>query len=120
MNTTPPPLDRETALGLLGAVVAEQPDYVYVADHHIGGTPVCAYVVNDAPSCVVGRVLARHGWPIESLRDFDDRGLSAFGLPYAVGDRAARNTLVEAQRIQDVGGSWVDALAGAADLTRGT
>lgn len=119
MNTTPPPLDRETALGLLGAVVAEWPDYTYtpVAALDVDDLPRCVYLHRGAPSCVVGRVLARHGWPLEALAPLDDEdGTGAHQLPDAMADAEARELLSRAQIKQDDGRPWSDALAAAAEL----
>lgn len=112
VGPTPPSLDRETALGLLGAVVAERPDRIYKAPRRDGlDDQLCIYVDGDVPSCLIGRALALHGWPLERLRELDKAGVSAHGLPEEMADLDARQIFNEAQWAQDRGKSWITALA---------
>lgn len=113
-------LDGATALRLLREVVAERPDYVYEppADAH----ELCVYQSHGEPSCVVGHVLARAGWPVRALIELDRTGVSA-GLLHqrldGVTEQAA-TVLAVAQNWQDVGGdhTWAGALAAAERLPK--
>jgi hypothetical protein len=90
----------------------------------------CLYVWNDAPDCGVGRVLARHGVPLDVLRKWEGvqanamgpvvkdatSGLSAHGsYRLTLGEKGlvteeAACFLAAFQLEQDAGDAWGDAL----------
>lgn len=72
----------------------------------------CRYVEEGHPSCLVGHVLVRAGVAIETLNKLDVLGVSAKSLAdYGVRvDGKASNVLCTAQRVQDSGKSWGEAL----------
>lgn len=84
------------------------------------GKPVEPSVCATGPMCIVGRWLFRRGLSISQLQYLDDNGLGhylgvlkdihtlPFALPSATDD--ANATLLLAQRVQDMGGTWGEAL----------
>lgn len=116
MGTTPAPLTRDEALDLLAAEVADRPDYVYLRrPDDFDEVDGCVYVAAGVPSCLVGRALARHGWPLEELRALDRANLSARELPPSMADDGARRAFAAAQVNQDGGSTWLTALQEADD-----
>lgn len=118
-------IDKAKALELLRAEVAEQgPDFVYKKDEREDDTGEgvnCHYVENGCPSCLVGRALARAGFPIEVLVYMDNEGgasgssaIDEVEMPegYDVTPEA-RAVLQAAQVQQDKGWPWAEALIAA-------
>lgn len=87
------------------------------------GSAGCRYEYNGAPSCLVGHVLHRAGWPLSALQDLDTRGVGAEELYYVelpdgtpgVTQGAAR-VLNRAQGRQDLGDTWGTALEAAVEM----
>lgn len=100
------PLTGTEALRLLREVVAEDPDRVY--ERHSGDDrgPLCRYVSNGQPDCLIGHVLYRAGWTIPEI-DRIDRVGTAFGDRL---DPAAVAVLEVARRAQDWRDPWSVAL----------
>lgn len=121
MRKRKPPavLDGRRALRLLREVVRERPDFVYVAPD--GSAETCMYVWDNQPSCVVGHVLARAGYPIETIQRLNEWGVIGWAIEHVnkvVLDRAAANLLEAAQAKQDLSEPWADALAEAERVAR--
>ncbi len=87
--------------------------------------PKCVYVLNGAPSCIVGHFLAKLGVPLERLAEADDASFGA-GLPAHVlidnlrtegvvnfTDYRVMDALSAAQESQDGGDTWGTALYAA-------
>jgi hypothetical protein len=111
-------LDGPTALRLLREVVGERPDHVYMPPG--GEGTACRYVHRGKPSCLVGHVLARHGFTAEQLAALDDI-VSALLLPqYFPGlvTEDAAQILLYAQGMQDAGHTWGEALTAAEETAR--
>lgn len=115
------PVDVPEVLEHLRAVVAEVgPDYRYECPVErqldtlasVGLVGRCVYAHDDCPSCIIGRVFARLGVPIEEIAALDDPDwpLSISGLwhkgalPLPMTNHAVA-VLTAAQRIQDTGAS---------------
>lgn len=115
-------IDLDRAVELLEAEVAEAgADFIYEKDKRDRGDyPVCRYVKNDAPSCLVAKALFRAGVPMEVLTglDFQAEGLSTpiadavFSDDIELSDDA-RMAFRKAQDAQDNGDSWGEALISA-------
>ena len=110
-----PEIDGATALRLLREVVAERPDYVYVAPN--GHLSTCKYVWQEQPSCVVAHVLIRAGYGVQDIAHLDVWGSFLFAAPHVPQihvDEAAKVILDTAQSIQDEQFEpWSTALAAA-------
>lgn len=76
-------------------------DYVYPR-----AGAVCVYQLDGEPSCIVGHVLDRLGVPYEEW--WDDDQADAERLPFK--DELVSSALAHAQRQQDIGYSWGEAL----------
>lgn len=87
--------------------------------------PKCVYVLNEAPSCIVGQFLAKLGVPLERLAVADEANYGA-GLPahillnnlreegvVRITDYSATAALSAAQESQDGGDTWGAALYAA-------
>lgn len=96
------------------AVVAEAgTDYLYTRRPARSGS-TCHYVHEGSADCIVGRVLARLGVPIEWLaaQDEFEGGLNAYVVTGFLSlPTVARDALNAAQRTQDMGRTWGVALA---------
>jgi hypothetical protein len=106
-------LDGPLALRLLREVVAERPDYVYQ-----GEKGRCLYIHAGQPSCLVGRVLTRHGVTASVLQALDDDEDTTIDTAYPVLERRgfaitkeAVRILTASQGVQDRIKPWRDALA---------
>lgn len=67
-DTLPPPLTLRQAVLHAEAIVAELGrDFVYERTASMYGAKGCWYVAKDKPSCLVGRILHRHGVSVETL-----------------------------------------------------
>jgi hypothetical protein len=111
-------LTYEETLADLRALVAERGDgYVYTMPDEIGA---CVYFAPDgSPSCIVGGVLARHGWTANDAYEEgvnEDTGVSTLtedrgdGPLLSVDDRT-RVLLHVAQVKQDADLPWGEAVA---------
>lgn len=112
-------LTYEEALADLRALVAERgEDYVYVMPEEVGA---CVYFAPDgSPSCIVGGVLARHGWTADDADNEninEDTGVTTLtedhggrGPLLSVDDRT-RLLLNVAQVKQDANLPWGEAVA---------
>lgn len=113
--TKPAVITDETIMATLKAVVAENPEHIYVrpADYTMPGEP-CLYVHGDVPGCVIGRVLHRLGVPLSDLRD--NEGVSAYVLLHGgFGISVEMAYFLDAvQGSQDGGSTWGSALTEAA------
>lgn len=109
-------LTAERSLELLEEVVTEAgEDYVYSFNYGYQGT--CVYVSDGKPACLVGRVLAKHGVPVQELAAWDNLaniGASAIDQVNApfITDEALK-ILLTAQLTQDDGATWGQALCEA-------
>jgi hypothetical protein len=124
VSTGPEFLTFDRALALLREVIAEKgEDYVYPqfepeAAGDLGAVMECFYVRDDAPSCIVGRVLHRAGVTLDELRAVE--GWTPVDLEHAPqftrwADDMALELLHEVQNEQDAGRSWGEALANVLD-----
>lgn len=114
--TAPSPLTAGRALLLLREVVAGQEDFIYRTD---GAESVCVYFRSGQPSCLVGHVLAKAGFP--PLSDEDENnwaGVESATLPEWFADFRAVGVLAAAQGDQDLGLPWGEALTSAEDKAR--
>lgn len=116
--TTLPPIDRDTALRLLEKQIEEAgPDYVYTAPEE---SQTCQYVVDDQPSCLIGRALYDYGVPLETLAGWDAptqvirKVFDELAPDFLTEDAAT--VLAAAQETQDTGGTWGLALQDAHDI----
>jgi hypothetical protein len=99
----------EKAKELLAEAVAEKgEDYVYPESDKRGG--ICQYQLEGKPACLVGNVLARHGWSVEALKAADHVSL---WNTYDADLGSASLLLSEAQNKQDRGSTWGEAQAWA-------
>lgn len=113
-------------LETLKAVASEHPDYVYAAPAEMtaGRVLTCFYVHEtdgdqDAPGCLIGRVLHELGVPLASLSSYE--GTGAYSVAALVLDITGQpdeiagtiRALATAQDAQDNGATWGDALAEA-------
>lgn len=132
-EATPPPayelLTAERALTLLRAAAADRgPDSVYVNQHgeRAGrATPDaavttyvdCTYVHGTGPTarpgCIVGEVLHRAGVPLDVLRTYEGSSIGTFGQDARLTDEDAQEILQAAQREQDLGRTYGQALTAA-------
>lgn len=111
-------ITEKIALRLLEQVISGKEDFVYKADQRAeGNTPVCLYVEDGAPSCLVGQVLARAGVSVDVLSSIDsaNSGQSESIDEAYLGDDVkidddARFVLSKAQVWQDSGFTWGRAL----------
>jgi hypothetical protein len=103
----------------LREVVAERPNFVYVAHSMDNERNMCYYVhpgIDGAPDtcgCLIGHVLNRLGVPMDELKQHE--GKDAFRVVRTLLDTSskARKALTEAQNVQDRGWPWADALRAA-------
>lgn len=81
-------------------------DYLYTSS-----LEKCTYVRDGEPSCLIGRVLAKHGVPLEVLTEWDECESSGIAVisPNFIEDRALI-ILTEVQKRQDQGSTWGAAL----------
>lgn len=118
----------------LAAAVAEKgADHIYEKpqmlwydddlDEFVKGEPVgCVYLapvfdkddtVKDyAPSCIWGHALLTMGVTVDELLPHnEDEGIGSAGMPVPWTDRGISKAAEEAQRVQDMGGTWGAAVA---------
>lgn len=95
---------------MLRTVVAENPDFVYEPPG--GMDEDCKYVHDGAPSCLVGHVMSRLGFPLVEFARFEGQSPGQIDVALSISSRAA-DVLDIAQARQDVGESWGDALTAA-------
>ena len=79
----------------------------------------CKYVKNEAPSCLIGRVLARLGMPLAIMAEWDDAGDGTIDAvadthPFGLDTRTVA-ILAAAQELQDSQVEWVECLRVARD-----
>lgn len=107
----PRPITAESAFASLERLAAERPSYVYVPPAEDGA---CVYFVPETaePSCIVGHVLAEHGYGPDNVIEGEcfttivhgyDKGIEAEATAVAV--------LGAAQELQDCGEPWATAVA---------
>lgn len=113
-------LTYDRAVELAREVVAEfGQDYVYPEDHKVkeygdGDTNAqCVYVREDAPSCIVGQILYRHGVSCAAMALEEFRNARHVARELADADEKTRFFLSMAQDYQDKGKSWGESLAWA-------
>lgn len=111
-------LTYEQAKADLEALAAERPDYVYEAPEkeEEDEAPICMYFHENAPSCIVGHVMARHGMTQDQLTSFENAGTAVYGLfanDTLQVDRKTGVMLSRAQAMQDQGSTWGDSVAEA-------
>lgn len=102
----------------LQKIVTASPDYVYTPP---GDTGWCLYSYNGDPSCLVGQALAEVGVPIDALESFnpggkygEDVGLIASNAAIILGLAKSTGVYLQvAQKVQDNGKPWGEALAAA-------
>jgi len=114
------------ALELLDQAVAERgADFVYPEDWKVvvprdgaKDTPMCVYVHDGQPRCIVGQVLVKHGLKPAKLAFYEGHGVTS--VLKALGDSGVLSfehgvlTLLRtAQDLQDDGCSWGGAVAKA-------
>lgn len=95
------------------AVVADRPDYKYEAPAN-GGTglddsPICYYVHDAEPGCLIGHVLNALGVPLDALGTVESRSASYAARKFLeITDRpvGTRAFLDMAQSYQDRGATW--------------
>lgn len=117
-------LTYDRAVELAEEVVAEfGEDYVYPQDHkdpgvEPGDVPMCVYVHEGKPSCLAGQILHRHGVSLEALSL--NEGVGAWGVSAALAQAQspAREFLLQAQRVQDQGGTWGKAVQQGKDYAQ--
>jgi hypothetical protein len=99
-------LTYDEAVALLNRAVQEKgEDYVYEMPDGIDGQ--CMYVVDGAPSCIIGHVYAYAGGDLELLHQCEGVGASVLrdqGVLFA--DERTLGLLRRAQMRQDSGDSW--------------
>ena len=112
-------LDALKALAALEQAVENNgADFVYKPhEHELGGSDnpdlgSCRYVHNGCPDCMIGHVLFGVGWDYEELDRVGVVATLAAHFPDRMSDDA-KCILWAAQKIQDDGSTWGDALAGA-------
>lgn len=109
-------IDAETAIRMLEEQVAGHEDFVYSPPTKNSlDEPICLYVHDDTPSCLVGRVLHAAGVTLEELAVLDEQALSAIALglePFSSVEVtvSGASVLANAQRAQDGGETWGAAL----------
>jgi hypothetical protein len=105
--------------GLLALVEQEGEDFVYEGVKQHDGYPKCVYVRNGEPDCIVGRLLANLGVPVDRLVEADEdqymTGVPAAQLlgelreegviTLATGEGVA-NALAQVQHLQDSRIAW--------------
>lgn len=96
---------------MLRTVVAENPDFVYDAPDPESPYS-CRYVYNGAPSCLVGHVMVRLGFPLGEFKEYEGQSPQQFYRDLGVSVRAA-DVLTGAQDWQDQGFTWSSSLAAA-------
>jgi hypothetical protein len=108
-------IDRDRAVELLRQQVEK------VGADHVYGSRVCVYFNDDGcPSCIVGHVLADLGvqlGQVHELASGADMGngiaINAVRVEGVEMTEGARTVFAVAQRLQDNGETWGDALEGA-------
>lgn len=116
-------LTRDTAIELLERAVQDRgADFVY--RKHDEYNTACKYEKNDAPSCLVGVVLAMAGatiWELKRMDQADEPGMDLHwqGLLPVEATNQAIDILSAAQLAQDVGHTWGEALLRARAQARG-
>jgi hypothetical protein len=98
-------------------VVGERGEnYIYEKPINAFGTPVCVYVYESQPSCLVGHILHRLGVPLETLGEGDRLSFSASDvcMDLLAGtsfyDTEISAFLDSLQSEQDTGHTWGEAL----------
>ena len=120
-------ITKQSLIEGLEAIVAEYgADYVYPAKERRGRSEdrECFYVHEGQPDCIVGKFLHSVGVPLERLQEADDSAdASAMTLLTELAwanvinaDLGVRQALSVAQRWQDWGYTWGDALQRAKEL----
>lgn len=113
-------LTAKAALGLLADVVLEHGTDTIYKKVKEGDAESCVYVLNEAPSCLVGHVLSRFGIPLDFMGSLMRNTLAASSLCYKINNEAkialtisddAAIVLGDAQDAQDSGQTWGTALA---------
>ena len=116
-------IDAARALDLLRQAVAQDgygPDYVYESRND-DPRGECVYVRGGYPSCVVGHALAIAGFPLSSLEQYDtadDSSARYLDEHFSVVTTEAAAVLEAAQRLQDKGKPWGEALKAAEAVAR--
>lgn len=93
-------------------VVAEFGEgYTYPKEHK-AANGACQYVYDGKPDCIAGQVLHRLGVPIEQLMLWEDLACDGTVVCEAfIGDPGALLFLQAAQKVQDQGQTWGQALS---------
>lgn len=107
-------IDGRRALELLVDVVDQYGEDTVYERVTVKGRPVCLYVHDSRPSCLVGHALVKAGGDTELLEGLNC-GVAAISLDDhlpAVDWRAAL-VFQAAQHVQDDGGTWGEALEAA-------
>lgn len=120
-------LNTERVVDLLQEVMTEKGEgYVYPHIPNAVGGVGCRYEYQGAPSCLVGHVLYRAGWPVEVLKFLDESGSSArelwcIDVPEGIDivTQKAAEVLELAQTYQDSGDTWGFAVQRAVKLAKG-
>lgn len=68
----------------------------------------CVYFHDGKPSCLIGHVFASHGYTPDDVMEF--RGVGFQPCTVKFNDEFLAHSLGEAQRVQDGGGTWGEAL----------
>lgn len=105
-------IDEHQAIATLRELVQGNEDFVY--EPHDNG--LCTYVHNGQPDCLVGQALHKLGVPLDALEriqdgdTFDPAGIGEVSDDTFELTPLATSLLAEAQRYQDTGYPWHDAL----------
>ncbi len=93
-------------------VVAKKPaGYTYPQSHRTKHNKTCQYVFRGKPSCLIGQALVKVGVTVDELRKQEgDSAREVLNRLTDVSD-AVRFAATSAQRFQDGGLTWADALA---------
>lgn len=107
-------VDARRALELLVDVVDQYGDDTVYERITVMGRPVCLYVHDSRPSCLVGHALVKAGADVELLETLNP-GVAALSLNIHVPnvDFGAATVFQAAQHVQDDGGTWGEALEAA-------
>lgn len=107
-------IDARRALELLVDVVDQYGEDTVYERITVKGRPVCLYVHDGQPSCLVGHALAKAGADVEMLESLNP-GVAALSLDVHVPnvDSGAAAVFQAAQSVQDYGGMWGEAIDNA-------
>lgn len=110
-------IDEDDAIHGLRKVVDQQgAGTVYQIPASVGH---CVYVDRGACSCLIAHVLVYLGVPVGALEGWNDTEIEQVTLPGVSITGAARLVFTAAQKAQDIGESWGQALADAQDAYAG-